>query len=201
MLFRSLGLGFMLLEISMIQRLVRFLGYPTYSLTVTLASILLFTGLGALLSKRFADRPRRAVVTSGLALLALGIAYLFALNPITDALLQTPFWFRVITTVLLLAPLGVCLGMFMPLGLGVVAGLGPHADEYVAWGWAVNGFFSVIGSVGTTILAMAYGFRTVQVVALCVYGVAVLAFLALERAAAGAAVDPVAEPSAEVVGA
>ena len=85
------------------------------------------------------------------------------------------------TTVLLLAPLGVCLGMFMPLGLGVVAGLGPHADEYVAWGWAVNGFFSVIGSVGTTILAMAYGFRTVQVVALCVYGVAVLAFLALER--------------------
>ena len=89
----------------------------------------------------------------------------------------------------------------MPLGLGVVAGLGPHADEYVAWGWAVNGFFSVIGSVGTTILAMAYGFRTVQVVALCVYGVAVLAFLALERAAAGTNVEPVAEPSPEVVGA
>ena len=197
--FASLGLGFMLLEISMIQRLVRFLGYPTYSLTVTLASILLFTGLGALLSKRFADRPRRAVVTSGLALLALGIAYLFALNPITDALLQTPFWFRVITTVLLLAPLGVCLGMFMPLGLGVVAGLGPHADEYVAWGWAVNGFFSVIGSVGTTILAMAYGFRTVQVVALCVYGVAVLAFLALERAASEAREVP--DVPAEVIGA
>ena len=48
---------------------------------------------------------------------------------------------------------------------------------------------------------MAYGFRTVQVVALCVYGVAVLAFLALERAAAGTNVEPVAEPSPEVVGA
>ena len=44
--FAALGLGFMFFEITMIQRLVRFLGYPTYSLTVTLASILVFTGIG-----------------------------------------------------------------------------------------------------------------------------------------------------------
>ena len=54
---------------------MRFLGYPTYSLTVTLASILVFTGLGALLSKRFAARPRHAVVTSGAVLLVLGVFY------------------------------------------------------------------------------------------------------------------------------
>ncbi|MEY3362144.1 MAG: hypothetical protein RL531_1863 [Actinomycetota bacterium] len=182
--FASLGLGFMLYEISMIQRLVRFLGYPTYSLTVTLASILVFTGLGALLSKRFADRPRRAVVTSGVMLGLLGIFYLLALDPLTDALLLWPLWARIGVTVALLAPLGLCLGMFMPLGLTVVGGLGDHPDEYVAWGWAVNGFFSVIGSVGTTILAMAYGFRAVQIAALCVYGVAIGAFVLLERARA-----------------
>ncbi|MEI8335710.1 MAG: hypothetical protein WCG37_02450 [Actinomycetes bacterium] len=179
--FAALGLGFMLYEISMIQRLVRFLGYPTYSLTVTLASILFFTGLGALLSKRFSASPRRAVITSGAALAVLGVFYLFALDPITDALLPAAFGIRVCVTVVLLAPLGLCLGMFMPLGLGVVSGLGPHPDEYVAWGWAVNGFFSVIGSVTTTILAMAYGFQVVQITALCMYGVAVLAFLALDR--------------------
>ncbi len=50
--FAALGLGFILFEITMIQRLVLFLGYPTYSLTVTLASLLVFTGLGALLSNR-----------------------------------------------------------------------------------------------------------------------------------------------------
>lgn len=180
--FASLGLGFMLFEISMIQRLVRFLGYPTYSLTVTLASILVFTGLGALLSKRFAARARRAVVTSGAVLLGLGVFYLTALNPITDALLLWPLWARVLMTVVLLAPLGLCLGMFMPLGLTVVGGLGEHPDEYIAWGWAVNGFFSVIGSVGTTILAMAYGFRTVQIAALCTYAVAIGAFVLLDRA-------------------
>ncbi len=179
--FAALGLGFMLYEISMIQRLVRFLGYPTYSLTVTLASILVFTGLGALLSKRFSASPRRAVITSGAILVVLGVFYLFALDPITDALLPAAFGIRVGVTVVLLAPLGLCLGMFMPLGLNVVSGLGAHPDEYVAWGWAVNGFFSVIGSVTTTILAMAYGFRVVQIAALCIYGVAVLAFLALDR--------------------
>ena len=52
-------------------------------------------------------------------------------------------------------PLGLCLGMFMPLGLGVVNGLSDHPDEYIAWAWAVNGFFSVIGSVLTTILSQA----------------------------------------------
>ena len=66
--FAALGLGFMFFEITMIQRLVQFLGYPTYSLTVTLAAILLSTGVGALLSRRFADRARTAPIL--LAILA-----------------------------------------------------------------------------------------------------------------------------------
>ena len=54
--FGSLGLGFLFFEITLIQRLTLFLGYPTYSLTVTLGSILIFTGIGALLSGRYTDR-------------------------------------------------------------------------------------------------------------------------------------------------
>jgi hypothetical protein len=69
--------------------------------------------------------------------------------------------------------------MFMPLGLGRVASLTEHGEEYVAWGWAVNGFFSVIGSVLTTILSMAVGFRLVQLAALGAYAIAVVAFMTL----------------------
>ena len=66
--FAALGLGFMFFEITMIQRLVQFLGYPTYSLTVTLAAMLVSTGIGALLEPAVrrptragdAGRPRRA---------------------------------------------------------------------------------------------------------------------------------------------
>ncbi len=53
----------------------------------------------------------------------------------------------------------------------------------MAWSWAVNGFFSVIGSVLTTILSMSFGFRAVQFAALLVYAVAVAAFLRLRRSA------------------
>jgi hypothetical protein len=67
----------------------------------------------------------------------------------------------------------------MPLGLGTVAGLSTHPREYVAWGWAVNGFASVVGAVLATVLAMTYGFHTVLVVALVIYLVALLSLRGL----------------------
>ncbi len=185
--FSALGLGFMFYEITMIQRLVRFLGYPTYSLTVTLASILVFTGIGALVSKRFAGRSWLMPLL--LAVLAvITIFYEFGLDNLTDSLLDQSLFIRVVVSLVVLAPLGLCLGMFMPLGLSLVAKLSPHADEYIAWSWAINGFFSVIGSVLTTILSMSYGFNTVQFLALGVYVVAALAFT---RIAAVARRNPV----------
>jgi hypothetical protein len=85
-----------------------------------------------------------------------------------------------------LAPLGFLLGMFMPLGLGAVAGLTSHSEEYVAWGWAVNGFASVIGSVLTTIIAMVAGFNAVIGLAMVVYLVALVALRRLSRPVAAA---------------
>lgn len=172
--FSCLGLGFMLLEISLIQRLVLFLGFPTYSLTVTLASILIFTGVGALLSGRVVHLGRRVLPPLAAAVTILTAFYLFALPPLTTALLGWPLAARVVVTFLILAPLGITLGMFMPLGLGAVAGLSPFHREYVAWGWAVNGFASVTGAVLTTVLAMTFGFSVVMVIALVLYLVAIL---------------------------
>ena len=170
--FAALGLAFMLYEVTMIQRLTEYLGFPTYSLTVTLASILVFTGLGALLSNRFADNPKGVIGPLLAVLVLLTVFYRFALTPITDATLSAPFAVRVLLAFVILAPLGLCLGMFMPLGLRTVGGMTNHADEYVAWAWAINGVFSVIGSVLTTILSMSFGFRAVQLLALVLYLVA-----------------------------
>ena len=93
--FAALGLGFMFFEITMIQRLVRFLGYPTYSLTVTLASILVFTGLGALLSKRFAARARPGASRSVRGARSRSRCfYVFALDGVTDSLLTSALGVR-----------------------------------------------------------------------------------------------------------
>ena len=82
---------------------------------------------------------------------------------------------------------GVCLLLFMPLRLGTVANLGTHPREYVAWGWAVNGFASVVGAVLATILAVTYGFHTVLVVALVICLIAPLRVRSLLTKAAVAA--------------
>ena len=194
--FAALGLGFMFFEITMIQRLVLFLGYPTYSLTVTLASILVFTGIGALASRPLAAWRRSPLPLILGVLACLTVFYRVGLDPITESLLSSSLGVRVLVAVLLLAPLGLCLGMFMPLGLATVSRLTDHGDAYAAWGWAINGFFSVIGSVLTTILSMSFGFRAVQLAALAIYAVAVAAFLALRRSADRAAIPGDDEPSA-----
>jgi hypothetical protein len=185
--FASLGFGFIFFEITLMQLLNLFLGYPTYALTVTLVSLLVFTGVGALLSLRVRRRRRAVAVLLG-AVLALCAFYLTALPPLTTGLLASPFAVRVLVAVAVLAPLGVCLGMFMPLGLGEVAGLSEHPRVYVAWGWAVNGFASVVGSAAATMLAMSFGFDAVLVLGGAAYVVATGAWLGLSRSTEAGAV-------------
>ncbi len=122
--FGAIGLGFIFFEITLIQLLTLFLGYPTYALTVTLCSILIFVGIGALLSSRWKNRVRLAPWLLLIAIAGLTIFYLFGLVPTTNALLHLPMAARVPIAFGLIAPLGLCLGMFMPLGLTAVASLG-----------------------------------------------------------------------------
>jgi hypothetical protein len=181
--FSCLGVGFLFFEITLIQRLTLFLGYPTYSLTVTLASVLIFTGVGALLSERVVHRGWTVGLWLLGALAGLTLFYEFGLPGVVDAAFGLSLALRVVLAFVMMAPLGLCLGMFMPLGLGAVGRLTTLSREYVAWGWAVNGFASVMGSVLTTLLSMTFGFRVVMAVALLVYAVAVLALRSLMSSA------------------
>src|SRR5206468_4481241 len=53
MYFIAVGLGYILVEISLIQRFVLFLGHPTYALTVVVFLMLLSSGIGSLASRRW----------------------------------------------------------------------------------------------------------------------------------------------------
>jgi hypothetical protein len=168
--FAAIGLGFLLLEIALIQRLVLFLGFPTYALSVVLFSLLLFTGLGSLLSARFAA-PRRSLVRAlAFACVLLALAA-FALQPLLRALIELPFAARVAIAVALLAPAGLALGTAMPVGLTRLAGLHRGA---VPWAWAVNGVASVLASVLAVAVAITWGFTVVMLLAVACYAVALL---------------------------
>ena len=180
--FGCLGLGFLFFEIVLIQKLTLFLGYPTYSLIVTLLGVLLFSGFGSFLSGRYEDRAETAVWALFGCLVVLTVAYQWVLPAVVGAFGGASLAVRVPVALLFIAPLGLCLGAFMPLGLTTIARTTPHRATYVAWGWAVNGFFSVLSSVLTTILSMAYGFTTVLGLALAAYLVAALSLTSIRRA-------------------
>ncbi len=177
--FGALGLGFLFFEIVLIQRLTLFLGFPTYSLIVTLFSVLIFSAAGSLAAGAYTAQRDRALWILLAALTATALLHSFGLPPVVKALAGAPLAVRITVSMLFIAPLGLCLGAFMPLGLHTVAGLSDHSTEYVAWAWAVNGFFSVISSVLTTILSMAYGFSLVFGLGVGIYLVAVLVLQSL----------------------
>lgn len=168
--FAAVGLGFLLLEMTLIQRLVLFLGYPTYALSVVLFSLLVFSGVGSALSGRLRD-ARRALVTDLVVVTLLALALAFGLEPLLRALMPAPFALRVVIAMALLLPVGIALGVVMPIGLSRLAGLAPDGVPYA---WAVNGFMSVVASVLGVAIAIHFGFTATTLVAGACYAIALL---------------------------
>jgi hypothetical protein len=163
--FAAIGFGFLTLEVALIQRFVLFLGFPTYALSVVLFALLLWTGAGSLLAGRVGD-PRRALSAALAVSCVMIAACALALAPLLEALLDLPFALRVAVTVALLAPVGIPLGMAMPLGLGRLAALHPGG---VAWAWGVNGIASVVAAAAAIAIAIVAGFPAATLVALACY--------------------------------
>lgn len=97
---------------------------------------------------------------------------------ITESALAWAQWARVAVVIALLFPVGLLLGMFLPTGIDAAVDASGNdlavRGRLVAWCWAVNGFFSVIGSSVTTILSMAFGFNRALLAGLTMYVLAVV---------------------------
>jgi hypothetical protein len=172
--FAGLGLGFIMIEIALLQKFTLFLGQPVYTFAVVLAALLIFTGIGAALSEKI-NLSERRLIGMIVPFILLALALTAFLMPIifSFALGWSLFW-RVVLSIILLAPLGVLLGMPFPIGLRVVA---EEAPSLVPWAWGVNGFFTVIGTVSALILGMAFGFKAVLVIASLCYLIGLAAML------------------------
>ena len=104
-----------------------------------------------------------------------------ALNHLLPHLLGWSMPARIAVVVALLAPLGTVMGIPFPSGLRI---LKEQCPQLLPWGWAVNGFCSVLASVLCIVLSMALGFTTVLVVAAAIYAAGFLLMRAEEPASA-----------------
>lgn len=170
MYFFNLGACFMLLEVGLIHRTVVFVGTPGAAVSVVLASILVSSGLGARTTDLVPWSVKRKILVAIAGLVVVGLFHAFLAGTVFEPLYGLPSWGRGLVAALALAPAGFFMGWFFPLGLRVTA---RHSSSLVPWAIAVNGFASVIGSLATLPLSMAFGFRFVFVLAALGYVAAV----------------------------
>ena len=165
--FACLGVGFMLVEIPLMQRFTFFLGHPVYALSVILFSLLVFAGCGSLLSSRMRKRFTESYLRRSLLLLIVAlVAYNLLLPAFMNHFLGLSTAGRITLAVLALLPLGLLLGMPLPLGMRVLAG---RAPRLIPWLWGINGACSVFASLFAIALAMTVGFTWTMLVGTAAY--------------------------------
>jgi hypothetical protein len=153
--FACLGLGFMFIEISQLQRLTVFLGHPTYALTVALSTLLVSSGVGSLLSQSIRWNDRAYGPATMLALLVAVLSLCGWITPfVVKYFVAETTRIRIMVSIALLFPMGLFLGMPFPIGMTWASA---RSQVATPWLWGINGAMSVIGSVISVIVAMGWG--------------------------------------------
>ena len=165
--FACIGLGYIIVEVALLQRLTLLLEHPAYAAAAVIAAMLVSSGVGSMLWFRTAAAGRARLVKIGFGgVLALLAAHTLFGYQIIHALLGLPLAAKIVCAALLLVPLGLLMGIPLPAGMSVAANSGPGA---VAWCWAVNGAASVVASSLAVVLAMGFGFAAAIGVGLISY--------------------------------
>jgi predicted membrane-bound spermidine synthase len=170
--FGCLGAGFMLIEVAILQRFVLLLGHPVYSLTITLFSLLLGTGLGSFLSRaipdeRLASRLRAALAAIVLVAMAAAVGLPWAI----DATIHASLTIRGLVAMAMLIPAGALMGVALPAGIRL---LSQREPDLVPWAWGMNGALSVLGATLAVFIAMNWGFFVTLLTGGSLYVVALL---------------------------
>jgi hypothetical protein len=186
--FMMLGLGYLTIELTLMQRLTVFLGHPTYSLTVVLFTMLLSSGLGSMVAPRLFGGGAAEIARLNLILFICLLATLAAGRWAMGAFVAQPTATRIVIAGLLVAPAAFLMGMPFPLAIQAAA---RDRGAPLSWYWAINGALSVCASVVTVVLAHAIGLSGAFLCGAACYLIA--------AAAARAFAPPRSDPSRSVL--
>jgi hypothetical protein len=155
--FVGIGMGFMLVEMAMMQQLSIFLGHPIYSLVVVLTGLILSTGIGSLVSDRLplSNTSSRA---PALAVALVLVLYSAAVVPMIHRFIADALWQRVLVSLTLVTPCGLLMGFCFPVGLRWTTVL--KQEENLPWMWGLNGAAATLGSFVAIVLSMETSIAT-----------------------------------------
>lgn len=177
--FAVIGLGFMLVEISLLQRLIIYLGHPVYSLSVVLFSILLAGGVGSYLTKAL---DGDSVFRHGTKILVVLVAVVGVLGIATPGILTAfdaaALSARVLISVGIVSVMGVVMGTAFPVGMKAASALSQDLTPFL---WGVNGATSVVASVLAVVIAITAGISVSFLTGIAAYALAFSMFYLLAR--------------------
>jgi len=169
--FGALGLGYMFVEIILIQRFVLYFGHPIYAITAVISAMLLSSGAGSYFSSKIQNIRKNA---SKVNLLIAGflLLYAFILTPLIELTISSDIVFKIITGLLLISIPSFFMGMPFPLGIKY---LSDNNENHIGWAWGINGSISVIATSLAMLVAVEGGFRMVILIAMACYLIAFFA--------------------------
>jgi hypothetical protein len=171
--FALLGLGYIMIEICLVQKFTLFLGQPVYTLLTVISTLLIFSGIGSILSDKLVKLLKgRYIIIFILITLLTAIIGLFN-TAIFNLFVRADIIWRVIISVIIIAPLAFLMGIPFPYGFTKVpvpeSAKGEKNTMLTAYSWGINCFFSVIGSILVVIFSMSLGFRFVFILSALIY--------------------------------
>ncbi|MCL2154351.1 MAG: hypothetical protein FWH53_01665 [Leptospirales bacterium] len=174
--FVAVGLGFMLVEIALMQFFQRFIGMPTYSVIITLGSLLLFSGIGSFISR---DWKNRYIVTAVFVIPVMIFLYYNYLNTVFDFFSASTFNIRIAAAVALMFPLSLLMGIPFPKAMEKIKR--EISNEYAVLMYAVSGAAGAIAAVAALVLNTTYGFSFTFICGMCAYFMGALMLLFILR--------------------
>ncbi len=169
--FGSLGSGFLLIEIMLIQKFILFLAHPIYSVSVVITSLLLFSGIGSYYSKKFLNNINKKLQFILILIIIASAGYSILIPGMFNHLVHLPVIIKYLIAFLIIAPIAFLMGMPFPIGMSLLA---QRFSNLIPWAWGINGYLSVVSAIAAPVLAMEFGFRVVIVAASILYLIASL---------------------------
>ena len=177
--FVAIGLGYVLVEVALIQRFVLFLGHPTYAFTAVIFLLLLSSGAGSWASRRWLPDPRD--VWMPLAVIGAALLVYVRILPLPlERWVGAPVPVKLAISAALLVPLGFSMGMPFPAGLRILEeSRSQPGSATLEWAWAMNAAASVLGSVLAIAIAIQFGLNATLGCAAAAYLLALVGKLRL----------------------
>ncbi|MCA4756933.1 spermine synthase [Mycolicibacterium fortuitum] len=159
----GIGIGFMIIETTLIQRLILPLGHPTYAFVLVLSVLLVSGGIGSMFSSHWSsNRSTRFSPLLWVAVLTIGLNLLISWYQ--EEMIYLPLLYRLILGAIVLIPLGFFMGMPFPFGLSLLS------ERQVSISWAINGLMTIAGSLLAVLISINLGFTVALVIGASLYG-------------------------------